>query len=248
MAIQSDDIFVTQRRPKLVTKLGRPTIRKNGVPFTDAERAKRYRLRHKRKRLKSISDNEDEIILGIMQLHNNDEPFDVDASYSIGGFYRSGRVPVPALKFDIDPQVEGVQQADVKELPLQNTSVKSIIFDPPFMFNPHGNIRPAGQRYTMFPTWDDLERTYKDALWEFRRILVPKGIVAWKCHDYTDSTTTMTHCLLYNWANDAEFYTKDLFIRYRNNGAAYKIHQIQRHARKFHSYWYVFEKRTLDNR
>jgi hypothetical protein len=190
-----------------------------------------------------MSDNEDQIILGIMQLHNNDQPFDVDASYSLGGFYRSGRVPIPALRFDLNPQVEGVQRADVKKLPLANASVQSIIFDPPFGFNPHGNISPANHRFRMFPTWDDLERTYKDALLSFRRVLRPKGIVAWKCQDYTDSKTTLTHCLLYNWATDAGFYAKDLLIKYRPFGAAYKVHQTQRHARKVHAYWYVFEKR-----
>lgn len=246
MSIQTDITFVTKSRLKKRHKIGRPTTRKNGVAFTDAERAKRYRFRHKRKRFKSISNSDDEIILGIMQLHNNDEAFDVDASYSIGGFYRSGRIPIPMLKFDIHPQVRGVRRADVQKLPLGDASVKSIIFDPPFMFNPIKNFCPAGGRYGMFATWKDLERTYKNALRSFRRVLVPKGIVAWKCQDYTDARTTMTHCLLYNWATDAGFYAKDIFIRYRTRehpGAVYKMHKTQRHARKFHSYWYVFEKR-----
>src|SRR6516164_5695276 len=97
-------------------KVGRPRLHRNGPLTTNAERCRTYRRKHKRHRIKSMTDNEDEIILGIMELHNNDRPFDVDASYSLGGFYRSGRVPIPALRFDLNPQVEGVQRADVKKL------------------------------------------------------------------------------------------------------------------------------------
>jgi phage N-6-adenine-methyltransferase len=35
---------------KPTAKLGRPTVRRNGVPLTDAERAKRYRQAHKRRK------------------------------------------------------------------------------------------------------------------------------------------------------------------------------------------------------
>jgi hypothetical protein len=132
-------------------RLGRPPIGKKA--FTAAEHSKRYRLRHTRKRFKSISSTDEEIMLGVMQLHNDDRPFDVDASYSVGGFYRSRRVPVPALCFDINPQVKGVRRADVsKHLPLENASVKSIVFDPPFMCNGKRNFCPAGVRYGIFPT------------------------------------------------------------------------------------------------
>jgi len=108
------------------------------------------------------------------------------------------------------------------------------------MFNPHGTAmthNKANGRYTMFKTWADLEETYKGALTEFKRILRKKGIVAFKCQDYTDSKTTMTHCLVYQWAVDAGFYAKDLLIRYRDHGPAYNVNLRQKH-----SYWFVFQK------
>src|SRR4051812_23949051 len=88
--------------------------------------------------VKSISDNEDDILLGIMKLHNDGEPFCADMTYSVGGIYRNN-VPAPALKFDIAPAAPGVTQADVCALPLSDRSIKSGVFDPPFMFNPHGS-------------------------------------------------------------------------------------------------------------
>jgi DNA N-6-adenine-methyltransferase (Dam) len=42
--------LVTHRRQKSVTKIGRPTLRKNGVPFSAAEKMRRYRARLKRNR------------------------------------------------------------------------------------------------------------------------------------------------------------------------------------------------------
>lgn len=195
--------------------------------------------------VKSISSDEDEILLGIMRLHNGGKPFDADVTYSIGGFYRSGNVPQPIRKFDIAPHSREVSNADACDLPLADASLGSIVFDPPFMFNPHGTAlthNKANGRYTMFPKWDDLERTYKGALAEFMRVLKPKGIIAFKCQDYTDSKTTMTHCLVYQWAVEVGFYAKDLLIRYRNHGPAYNVNLKQKHARKFHSYWFVFQK------
>lgn len=194
--------------------------------------------------IKSISDSEDELLHGLLSLHNGGRPFDLDPCYSIGGFYRSGVVPQPLLRFDA--AAPGVEKARVENLPLSDRSVSSIVFDPPFMFNPHGKARDnaANRRFTMFETWADLERTYKGALAEFNRVLKPKGIVAFKCQDYTDAKTTLTHCLVYQWAVERGFYARDIFIRYRHHGAAYNPKLRQKHARKFHSYWFVFEKRT----
>lgn len=193
--------------------------------------------------VKSISSDEDEILLGIMRLHNGGNPFCADVTYSVGGLYRKN-VPAPKLRFDIAPASPGVIQADVCALPLEQASVNSIVFDPPFMFNPHGTAltkNAAAGRYTMFPKWGDLERTYKGGLAEFKRVLKPKGIVAFKCQDYTDSKTTLTHCHVWQWATDLGFYAKDLLIRYRLNGPAYNVNLRQKHSRKFHSYWFVFE-------
>jgi hypothetical protein len=194
--------------------------------------------------VKSISADEDEILLGIMNLHNGGRPFDADVTFSVGGLYR-GSVPEPRLKFDIAPQRDDVQQADVRCLPLARASISSVVFDPPFMFAPHGTARTknaAAGRYSMFEAWHDLVCVYRGALREFRRVLRKGGIVAFKTQDYTDTSTTMTHCLVYQWAIDEGFYAKDLFIRYRLFGPAWNPDLRQKHARKFHSYWFVLEK------
>ena len=52
----------------------------------------------------------------------------------------------------------------------------------------------------------------------------------------------MTHCLVYNWALENGFYAKDLFILLSKQ-RIFNPNLKQKHARKFHSYWWVFVKK-----
>jgi hypothetical protein len=192
--------------------------------------------------IKSINLDEAIILNDIIALHNAGRPFDLDPTYSRGSLYMSGKVPRPWLTSDILPGAN--LQADVTCLPLADASLDSIIFDPPFMFRPHGQLCAAEVRFTMFADWAALARTYQGALAEFARVLRPKGIVAFKCMDYTDKKSTMTHCFVHHWAIERGFYVKDLFVRYRTHGPAYDPTKTQRHARKFHCYWWVLQKKT----
>jgi len=118
------------------------------------------------------------------------------------------------------------------------------MFDPPFCFGTHGKTKNniSAKRFTMFDTFYELCIMYQDSLKEFYRILKKKGILVFKCQDYTDSKTTMTHCLVYNWAVEFGFYVKDLFILINEN-RIWNPKLKQRHARKCHSYYFVFEKK-----
>lgn len=192
--------------------------------------------------VKSVSKSQDEILKGVIQLYCP-QGFDLDPTYSKGIFYKYGQQP--RLKFDLNPQVEGVQQANCTALPLGNNSVSSIVFDPPFMFGTHGQTKNniMNKRFTMFNSFPELCIMYQDSLKEFNRILTKKGILVFKCQDYTDSRTTMTHCLVYQWAVTLGFYAKDLFILLASGGRIYNPKLIQRHARKFHSYFWIFENK-----
>jgi len=191
--------------------------------------------------VKSVSDSQDEILNWIIKLYCPDG-FDLDPTYSKGVFYKN--VPEPRLKFDLSPQVRGVKQADCTNLPIESGSLQSIVFDPPFMFGTHGQTKnnKMNKRFTMFDSFPELCIMYQDSLKEFHRILNKKGILIFKCQDYTDSKTTMTHCLVYNWALQLGFYAKDLFILTARGGRIYNPALTQRHARKFHSYLWVLQK------
>lgn len=192
--------------------------------------------------IKSVYDSQDDILNAIISLHCPNG-FDLDPTYSTGIFYRN--IPQPRMKYDISPQVAGVEKGDSRNLPIPDSSVSSIVFDPPFCFGIHGKTlnNISAKRFTMFRNFDELSDMYRSSLAEFKRILRPGGILVFKCQDYTDNKTTMTHCLVWKWAERCGYYAKDLFILVAPGGRIYNPKLRQRHARKFHSYVWVFENK-----
>ena len=195
--------------------------------------------------VKSIQNSDRDVLFAIKQLYLDGANYDLDPCYSKGKFYED--LETPTIKLDKNPQDDGETiKNDITEdgLPHQNNSIKSIVFDPPFMFGKHGKTEQniMTKRFTMFDNWGELELMYKKSLQEFYRVLTKCGIVAFKCQDYTDSKTTLTHCYVYNWAIEQGFKVEDLFIMVCKGGRIWNSDLIQRHARKYHSYWIVFRK------
>ena len=120
-----------------------------------------------------------------------------------------------------------------------------MILDPPFMFGKHGQTvnNVVNKRYTMFDTFEELESCYKGILSEAYRVLKKKGLLIFKCQDYTDSKTTMTHCMVYEWAKELGFYAKDIAILNLPISKIYNGNLVQRHLRKTHCYFWVFIKK-----
>jgi hypothetical protein len=184
-----------------------------------------------------------DILKAVLDLYVKEQSFELDPCYSSGKFYED--LPRPFIKFDKEPKDESIKQNDlINGIPLSDNSIKSIVFDPPFMFGKHGKTDQniMTKRFTMFDNFQDLESMYKKALSEFYRILIKGGIVAFKCQDYTDSKTTLTHCFVHNWAIEQGFQTEDLFIMSFKGGRIWNSNLIQRHARKYHSYWIILKK------
>jgi len=193
--------------------------------------------------IKSIQNSDRDILLAIKQLYLDGENYDLDPCYSTGKFYEDLERPI--IKMDKTPQnIEIVENDILNGIPLKNKYVKSIVFDPPFMFGTHGQTKNniMTKRFTMFDNWKQLKDMYKKSLSEFYRILIKGGIVAFKCQDYTDSKTTLTHCYVHNWAIEQGFKVEDLFIMAFKGGRIWNSNLVQRHARKYHSYWIVLKK------
>jgi hypothetical protein len=192
----------------------------------------------------SFSFDERKIITWIMQLHNEGRPFDLDSTYSTGRFWKG--LPKPKYKFDLHPQLGDVISADASRLPLPAGSMRSIMFDPPFLPDDK-NAKSSGiirQRFGTLPTTKKLYEFYNDALSEFWRLLSPKGIVAFKCQDFVHSSKQ--HISLFEVMKSAEkigFYMKDLFIYGRMNILWSPNMKNQKHARKTHSYFLVLVKK-----
>lgn len=190
----------------------------------------------------SLSFDQDKILRDIMRLYTDGMPFDVDPTYSKGVFYK--RIPQPRLKFDIDPQYPDVVKASADCLPLDDESVQSINFDPPFMFS--NSVRNLGKikgRFTSFASYSEMLNMYQGAMREFWRILKPEGIVVFKCQDaISQGINHFSHYEVEKFARDIGYNEIDLFVLGSKHVLISSTWKVQRHARKNMSFIFVFEK------
>ena len=200
--------------------------------------------------IKSISYDQSEIIKWILQLHVPKGKIDCDPTYSIVNFYKNTGIESPLYKFDINPQIDGVEYGDSRDLPLGDSSINCIMFDPPFLAttgkslieNNDNNI--INKRFGVYPSELELHQFYVDSLKEAYRVLESKGILIFKCQDKISSGKQyMSHCFVHDEAVKIGFYPKDMFVLLAKNRlvADWQL-KNQKNARKFHSYFWVFEK------
>ena len=160
--------------------------------------------------------------------------------YFKGNFWKNG-LNKPKYKFDINPQVDDCEKGDATNLPLENEALKSIILDPPFLFGVHGKTKEYYSSHTIFNTFDDLYITYMVNNSQAFRVKEQRNIDISMSKTYTDSGTTMTHDIVYTIATCNGFYAKDIAILVKPN-KIYNGNTKQRHLRKIHTYFWVFEE------
>lgn len=200
--------------------------------------------------VKSISYDQHQILKWILNLHCETD-IELDPTYGLGGFYKKG-VKQPIYKFDVAPRRPKVVPAAAENLPVKDSSIHTMIFDPPFLatkgksLDVSANVDKGNKtvrRFGWYPTEQELFLFYRASLREFSRILVPGGILIFKCQDKVSSGKQyMSHNFIINEAEDEGFYTKDMFILLAKNRMIPRWQTLnQKHARKFHSYFLVFE-------
>lgn len=197
--------------------------------------------------IKSVSDDQHEIIKSIMQLCNI-EQFDADVTYANGGFWKNIKQPV--MKFDIDPQTPDTIEATSANLPLPPSCISSLIFDPPFLTyikqgRDHNSI--MGKRFSGYWKYEELQEHYTTTICEAHRVLNEKGIFVIKCQDIIHNHKMYcTHINIMKWV-EGKFRLKDLFILIAKHRLPMpekegEQKRVQKHARVHHSYFMVLEK------
>ena len=192
--------------------------------------------------IKSVSESQSEILNNIIRLYCP-MGFELDPTYSKGNFYKD--VPEPKHKLDLHPQSGDVFEADSRRLPFNNSSVESIVFDPPFVGGSRKEGKPGiiKERFGYYKNVPILWRFYRDSLDEFFRILNPEGVLVFKCQDTIENGSQyLSHIEIINYAYSIGFYPLDLFILIANNRLMSPSQAVQQHARKYHSYFIVFKK------
>ena len=199
--------------------------------------------------IKTTHYKNDDIIKSIMDLQEIKQ-FDLDCTYSKGVFWKN--IVQPKHKSDLIPQYPDVVEANSENLPFESNSMKSIMYDPPFIINGiGGNPGKDGsniiaKRFGGYRNFEELKTNYYKTLKELYRITDDGGFVVVKCQDTTSGGKNhFTHMVVMNMALELGFHLKDMYILMAKarlsafNGTKWKK---QFHARKFHSYFIVLEK------
>ena len=196
--------------------------------------------------IKSYESNQHNLLESITTLHCPDG-IECDVTYGMGGFYKD--LPRPRLCFDIQPLTDFVIKADTKSLPVKTQSIKSIVFDPPFLtYIRNGRDHADGQmklskRFGGFWHYSDLVAYYEKSLVEIQRVLSKKGILIVKCQDIRyNHILKPTHMFIADVCKAIGLILEDLFVLCRPNTMPFPQRGIQRHARIHHSYMMVFKK------
>ncbi len=200
--------------------------------------------------IKTTGYDQHKIIKDILKLHVPSGIIDCDPTYGRGNFYKKGISP-PKLKFDIKPINNTIVKASSDNLPIKDGSLNCIMFDPPFLATTGKSLNSPGiknnvinKRFGVLKTEKDLYSFYTHSLIEFYRVLLPKGVLIFKCQDKVSSGKQyFSHVFVMNEAVNAGFYPKDLFVLVaKNRLVANWQKKNQKHARKYHAYFWVFEK------
>lgn len=202
--------------------------------------------------IKSYSHNEGEILRSIDELYLGSRGIQLDPTYSRGNIYKLNGLREPSVKLDLnpDPGFPDVERCDVRDLPFEDGSIESVLFDPPFLDGfTTGKTNKGGVTLNRFGgaySMNELFIMYRDALVELHRVLQKKGHLIFKCQDIVSGRMNyFSHCYVMNAANAAGLYAKDLFILLNDNRMIASNWQRQFHARKYHCYYWVFSKQKI---
>lgn len=210
-----------------------------------------------KKVIKSVSDNQHQIISNILQVYNDNQPIDADITYSLGKFYGTfGDILIeqPKYKFDVSPVDDTITKIEpLGPLPLENESIKCCMFDPPFVISPKNAPSLVNEdkrsniickRFSSYYPVSELLESYQHWLSEMFRVLQKDGIAIVKCQPtVTGGKQLNSHHFIWFLAECLGFDLIDEFVLICSKGRLIsgKIKQ-QQHARKFHSYFYVLKK------
>ena len=145
------------------------------------------------------------------------------------------------MKHAVDPRIDGVPH-----LPYEDSFFDVVVIDPPYAHNP-GSIfcesRYQNKATTSGLYHKDVIELYRQGMIEAKRILKQSGQLWVKCKDEIESSKQKwSHIEIFDSAiRELGFYGKDKFVLTPSTPPIIQ-HFPQQHARKNHSYLWIFQK------
>lgn len=198
----------------------------------------------------SIFDKDSDILKAIDDIFLHNQWFDLDCTYSKGIFYSGGGIQQPRIKSDLVPLYDDVIQADSTELNfINNDSINSCIFDPPFLFRNRKseNNDKISNRFSYFKSYEELQEMYKKSILCIYNKLKIGGYLCFKCQDMTDGKFYCTHNFIINYATSVGFELKDIIIK-QSKSKLQRDAKQQNCVAKVHSYWLILKKKKYSKK
>jgi len=194
-----------------------------------------------------VTGNNADLIAEVVKLYAKGNPKIADLTYGKGVFWRkchgldvtgSDIITVPERPYDF------------RQTPYETGSFDIAVLDPPYIHSPgqhQTDARYQNKATTKGMLWRDLRRElYIPGMREAMRIVRPEGGQVWvKCKDQVQSgMQRWCHVELCHDAMAMGLYPRDLFILEATSRTADTRWSVQHHARKPHSFLWIFERPT----
>ena len=177
----------------------------------------------------------------------------VDLNFGRGWFWTDiDQTKYTVVAIDIDrerltgmkPGHNGVC-ADQQTAPIRRKSVAAVVIDPPYgCWSTTVRTDSIGRAYNLHALCGDVAKVYETAMCEAADMLDDKGICIVKCQDAINSGKQhFVHIQIHQIALDLKWIAEDFFVVVQAKTPMMR-HKHQLHARKNHSYFWVFRKRT----
>ncbi len=232
------DLFAPDPSVEYTSSSPRRKVR-NGIPTNDLVQS-------------AFADGNDSVFPLVLGLYVKPGSIIADVTYGKGVFWRH----IPESEYDL--RATDIQDGiDCRDLPYNDESIDCVVLDPPYMHSPGGTAhtghKPFEVHYrnnasgnrTQSKYHEAVLDLYHDAGREAWRVLRERGVLIVKCQDEVCANRQrFTHVEIMSMYAEIGYVAEDLFIVMRNNkpGVSRTIRQV--HARKNHSYFLVFWKRT----
>jgi hypothetical protein len=185
------------------------------------------------------------LIEKVANLYFRDGDRIADVTYGKGVFWRNVDTSRYAF-FPSDLLTCPQAPYDFRSLPYDDTFFNILVFDPPYVHNPGSmiiNDNYKNKETTKGYYHRDIIQLYREGMKEANRVLKDGGYLLVKCKDEIESSRQyMSHIEIHDIAVEEQGLSVQDFFVLTQKVMPIVQHKVQKHARKNHSYLWVFAK------
>jgi hypothetical protein len=196
--------------------------------------------------VRTVATSNAALIAAAARLYITDGATVADVTYGRGTFWRrTDLTRFRLLASDLHPHHDRpCVQADFRHLPYAAGTIDTVVLDPPYLHS--GGAHESAARFGLSrgPNLyhDQIMALYLAGMTEARRVLRPAGQLWVKCKDQVQrEVQCWSHVELHATASQLGFTGRDLFVLVAAGTNGYDRWPVQRHARKTHSFMWIFE-------